>query len=685
MQFSLRQQVKVSYKITKSSKQRKQVSTKARASSQVALPQQPPASSQVALPQQPPASSQVALPQQPPASSQVALPQQPPDAASSQVALPQQPPASSQVALHQQLPASSQVALPQQPPASSQVALPQQPPASSQVALPQQPPASSQVAIPQQPTASSQVALPPQPLASSQVALPQQPPASSQVALPQQPLASSQVALPQQPPASSQVALPQQPPVAVDYSKYRPLNRAILAANWEEAQIFFNQHPAAIQSPLNSHLETALHIAAKVDLTLQLVVRYPDLGGHKRLGNDISALDALVLGDCSIINKHNLNFWQSFIYYCVSKAESKTIFHLITSLLPWLVGKSIVNKMVLHHQAMKLLKCLCDQLTTLNDTQVVSLAKRAVFEAASLDIWQVILNIAEALPTSVNFSNHKKQGILHIAIENRSENVFNLVCGTTNMLRTNLPHFEDINTNTLLHLAGKLAPPHKLNLVSGAALQMQRELQWFKEVKKITPFNYFQLPNKDGKTPSVVFTEEHKELKEAGEKWMKDTATSCTIAAALIVTVVFAAAITVPGGNNDKNGLPFFSNHNAFTVFAISNAASLFTSATSLLVFLSILTSRYAEQDFLYALPKRLIIGLFTLFLSIIFMMIAFSATVYLVFGQNRRGVLIMVASFACLPVTSFVLLQFPLLIDLVSSTYGRGIFDQRGFPQLPF
>ncbi|XP_019169957.1 PREDICTED: uncharacterized protein LOC109165576 [Ipomoea nil] len=50
----------------------------------------------------------------------------------------------------------------------------------------------------------------------------------------------------------------------VDFSKYRPLNRAILAANWEEALIFFNQHPAAIKSPLNTDLETALHVAAKV-------------------------------------------------------------------------------------------------------------------------------------------------------------------------------------------------------------------------------------------------------------------------------------------------------------------------------------------------------------------------------------------------------------------------------------
>ncbi|XP_019172860.1 PREDICTED: ankyrin repeat-containing protein NPR4-like [Ipomoea nil] len=442
--------------------------------------------------------------------------------------------------------------------------------------------------------------------------------------------------------------------------------------------------PNPYQGPTGVSLLAELIEYKFYDLALQVIGQYPDLGRHKRLANDASAL-VVILNDCSIVNKHSLKFWQSFIYYCVSKDESEAytpIFHIITSLLPWLVGKSIVNKMVLHHQAVKLLKCLCYQLTTLNDTQVVSLAKDAVIEAASLDISQVILNIVEAYPMSVYFKNSDEQNILHIAVKKRSENVFNLVCGT-NVVRSTLLNFPDINLNSVLHLAGKLAPPHKLNLVSGAALQMQRELQWFKEVKKISPSRFLSYRNRNDKTPSMVFTEEHKELKEAGEKWMKDTATSCTIAAALIVTVVFAAAITVPGGNNGGNGLPIFSNNTVFTVFAISNAASLFTSATSLLVFLSILTSRYAEQDFLYALPKRLIIGLFTLFLSIIFMMSAFSATVYLVFGHNRRGVLIVVAAFACLPVTSFVLLQFPLLVDLVSSTYGRGIFNQRGFPQL--
>ncbi|THG03645.1 hypothetical protein TEA_006353 [Camellia sinensis var. sinensis] len=140
-------------------------------------------------------------------------------------------------------------------------------------------------------------------------------------------------------------------------------------------------------------------------------------------------------------------------------------------------------------------------------------------------------------------------------------------------------------------------------------------------------------------SPSMVFTKEDKKLVEEGEKWMKDTATSCTIAAALIATIAFAAVITVPSGINGTNGVPVFSKANAFIVFIVSDAISLFASTMSLLMFLSILTSRYAEGDFLYVLPKRLIIGLVTLFMSITTMMLAFSSTL-LCLATIRNGYL---------------------------------------------
>nr|GMD92773.1 ankyrin repeat-containing protein NPR4-like [Ipomoea batatas] len=365
-------------------------------------------------------------------------------------------------------------------------------------------------------------------------------------------------------------------------------------------------------------------------------------------------------------------------------------------------------------EAMELLKCLCDKLKTLNGTQVASLAKKAIIEAAYLDIEEVVQNIVEAYPTTAYYQDKSGRNILHIAIENRCINVFNLVCGPgrTSVLMHDLVDERDKNGNNVVHLAGKLTPPHKLNLVSVAALKMQRELQWFKEVKKISPPYFSSLKNKDDKTPEMVFTDEHKGLKEGAEKWMKDTATSCTIVAALIVTVMFAAAITVPGGSHggensndayignitfpvsnvfgpgfntakivavpnatrptsgeDKEGFPIFTQKGSFAAFYISNGASLFTSVTSLLLFLSILTSRFKEEDFLYALPRRLIIGLFTLLVSIIFMMVAFSTTVFLVFGSKKFGdepAAIVLVVVSCVPVVSFVILQFRLLVALL-------------------
>ncbi|PWA39726.1 ankyrin repeat-containing domain, PGG domain protein [Artemisia annua] len=191
-------------------------------------------------------------------------------------------------------------------------------------------------------------------------------------------------------------------------------------------------------------------------------------------------------------------------------------------------------------------------------------------------------------------------GWIHtVEVINRSEKIFNLLYEMSehkNIYKT----IKDSSGNNLLHLAARLAPANKLNLISGAALQIQRELQWFKEVERfVCPLNRIQ-KNSDDETPEMVFTREHKDLVIEGENWIKKTAESYTITAALIITIVFAAAITVPGGNNQESGIPIFTNNIAFTVFAISDAISLFTAVTSLLMFLSILTARFAEQDFVH-------------------------------------------------------------------------------------
>nr|GMD92761.1 ankyrin repeat-containing protein NPR4-like isoform X3 [Ipomoea batatas] len=350
-------------------------------------------------------------------------------------------------------------------------------------------------------------------------------------------------------------------------------------------------------------------------VAMDLANEYPDLARHRTLDNETSPLEAIVKYDYPIIKDK---------------------------------------------EALMLVECLCDKLKTLNGTQVASLAKEAIIHAAYLDIEEVVKNIVEAYPIAAYYKDKSGRNILHIAIENRSTNVFNFV-RENSMLMHDLVDERDNDGNNIMHLAGKLTPTHELNV--NAALQMQQELQWVKEVQKIARPHFSLLRNKDEKTPKMVFRDEHKELRKEGEKWMKDTATACSIVATLIVTVVFAAAITVPGGNSDgvliqgfnatinnnasingtiigpidetppKEGLPVFSKRRSFIIFYITNGVSLILSVSSLLIFLSIITSHYGERDFLTTLPIGLIIGLITLVFSVFFMIASFSATIYLVFG----------------------------------------------------
>ena len=114
---------------------------------------------------------------------------------------------------------------------------------------------------------------------------------------------------------------------------------------------------------------------------------------------------------------------------------------------------------------------------------------------------------------------------------------------------------------------------------------------------------YREKKNRQGKTPWALFTEEHRDLMKDGEKWMRGTAAQSMLVATLIATIVFSAAFTVPGCHSQQTDTPIL-----LMVFAVSDGLALFTSSTSILMFLSILTSRYAEQDFLHSLPSSFLL-----------------------------------------------------------------------------
>ncbi|WRX33860.1 protein of unknown function DUF3447 - like 10 [Theobroma cacao] len=385
-------------------------------------------------------------------------------------------------------------------------------------------------------------------------------------------------------------------------------------------------------------------------------------------------------------NNSQAPIWSSFQHFrggnflspvcgAVRQKLHRALWDLIDSLVPQV--KHIRQMKFMHGEALRLVQLLCTEAERLDPQKAANIFADPLFQAVSHGIPEIIENILVSFPIAVQFRDNEGRNIIERAVLYRRHNVFNLIYRMNRQTKHALAEDLDRFQTNILHLAGILAPQDQLNLVSSAALQMQRELQWFKEVEKLVPSIYRDARNYEGKTPRMVFTDKHKELVKEGEKWMKDTANSCSVVAALIATVVFAAAITVPGGTNGDSGFPVFSSEKAFVIFAVSDALSLFSSTAAILMFLSILTARYAGDNFLQALPKRLIMGLLSLFISITTMMIAFSATLYLVFGNDETWILTSVAASACLLVILFVYLQFSLLVDMFSSIYGHGIFGQ--------
>ena len=158
---------------------------------------------------------------------------------------------------------------------------------------------------------------------------------------------------------------------------------------------------------------------------------------------------------------------------------------------------------------------------------------------------------------------------------------------------------------------------------------------------------------------------------------MKEIANSCTAVDILIVTIMFAAAITVPSGNKQESGLPMFLNVKVFMLFIISDALSLLFASISLLMFLGFTSSSYKAEDFLQSLPKKMMIGISTLIISIATMMITFCASLFIIL-KGKSSMIIPIICLASVPVALFAWMQLCLLIDMINLTYGSRILGKK-------
>ncbi|XP_038710607.1 uncharacterized protein LOC120005182 [Tripterygium wilfordii] len=497
-------------------------------------------------------------------------------------------------------------------------------------------------------------------------------------------------------------------PQLTDLKGYTPLLTAICVAPehkellWYLTKVTKDDPPSSpFTGQWSGELITFLTHTGLHDISLHILHSYPHLSTVKDT-QGYTLLQLLAMEPSNFPSGNRFSFWERLIYqivpadteapqlsgnYAELSISMQSKAHVAQAVLRWLKMwllkvidklvpgiKQIRNKKLRHKHALKLVHFVCKQVTTMTTTEVFQyFVTHATLAVATMSgVVEIVSVCLQYFPDLLWFP-FENQTLMHFAVEHRQEKIFNLLYARTAINKQQAYSLWDTNNN-ILTMAAKLSPYPQLSSVSGAALQMQREMQWFKAVESFLHPAFTEL-RIEGKTAWHMFQDEHNKLLRDGERWMKDTSNSCMVVSTLIATVMFAAAFTVPGGNDNVKGIPIFLQETSFMLYAVSDALALFSSVTSILMFLSILTSRYAEEDFLRALPKRLIIGLASLFIAIAAMMVTFGTTLSIVLSDRWTPVSIPIILLASLPVTFFAMLQLPLFIQMVQSTYGWGIF----------
>lgn len=104
---------------------------------------------------------------------------------------------------------------------------------------------------------------------------------------------------------------------------------------------------------------------------------------------------------------------------------------------------------------------------------------KIIYDAIKHGIIEFIREMLKYKPDIIWKKDKQGRTIFAHAIVLRQEKIFSLIYGL-GARKSIMARRHDIFRNNYLHLAAKLSPPSQLERVSGAALQMQRELQWFK-------------------------------------------------------------------------------------------------------------------------------------------------------------------------------------------------------------
>ncbi|KAJ6381056.1 hypothetical protein OIU77_029872 [Salix suchowensis] len=250
-----------------------------------------------------------------------------------------------------------------------------------------------------------------------------------------------------------------------------PIYMAAMLGHREMVSYLYDETKERLTDSDRITLLVALINSDIFDVALKMLKAHPRLA-YARDEHELTALHALAQKFCmpsSVVDRSPPEFWNKF-------------------LIPFSGFKLAQMRKVVHKQALDLIRYLWEQVILLDDETISSQIGKPwplIFTAAergNLDFLTILIRLYPDLIFKVDQNTYS---IFHIAILNRHEDIFKMIY-QIGSIKNVITIYKDGEGNNMLHLAARvLQSPSRLNVIPGAALQLQHELLWFEEVKKV--------------------------------------------------------------------------------------------------------------------------------------------------------------------------------------------------------
>ncbi|KAF5442120.1 hypothetical protein F2P56_037168, partial [Juglans regia] len=240
-----------------------------------------------------------------------------------------------------------------------------------------------------------------------------------------------------------------------------------------------------------------------LDMALELMERCPSLAfAMSRL--NLYPLEVLAYNSTDafeLSGNYEMVFWKQWIYHhCIHISLDRAADHefrsniqnhgqeknigsvradlwrqLASSLSNLLGFKRLYGMKLVRAQFQRLLTLMCQE--SQRNQFDIKILSRAMFGAIKRGNFEFVYNIVKANSDLLRMSDVANRSIFHCAVLHRQHRIFSLIY---NFKKKNAQLLRiDKSGNVILHMAGMLTENTAIDHIRGAALQMQREVQWF--------------------------------------------------------------------------------------------------------------------------------------------------------------------------------------------------------------